>query len=481
MSVRWIWIPAALLATSLLPACGGSSDTCSPVAETCNGVDDDCDGEIDEGNPGGGGACSTGLLGVCSGGTLRCASGGLSCVQDTQPATETCDGLDDDCDGELDEGCACVGGEMQACFTGPAGARGVGTCSDGVQTCTAGAWGACAGEQLPVVETCNGLDDDCNGLTDDGDPGGGAACATGLPGVCATGAVRCVSAALACVQDVAAGPELCNGLDDDCDPGTPDGSGDPLVGAGCDGPDGDLCAEGVRSCVAGGLVCSDATGTTVDLCNGLDDDCNPATPDGSGDPLVGTGCDGPDGDLCAEGVRSCVAGGLVCSDATGTTVELCAGDGQDEDCDGQVDEGFVRNDDPACASGAFYMGAVSGDTGSGVLTDSWYNEEWQRFRVTEDSGLARYVSATVRLQSPPGVDFDLYVYCASCGGAFAGSSTAGGLSGHVDTVNVRRDDSWAVDDSFDVIVEVRHFASNLCAYWDLTVTGNTTVSTTTCN
>src|SRR5262249_35866462 len=72
------------------------------------------------------------------------------------------------------------------------------------------------------------------------------------------------------------------------------------------------------------------------LCNGVDDDCSPATPDGSGDPRVATPCDGPDSDLCAEGTTSCAAGALACSDTTPDTPEIC--NGVDDDCDGMVDE-----------------------------------------------------------------------------------------------------------------------------------------------
>jgi len=58
-------------------------DACLPSAEVCNGVDDDCDGSVDEAP-----AC-----GVDAGPEEPCI-----------PGEETCNGVDDDCDGERDEG-----------------------------------------------------------------------------------------------------------------------------------------------------------------------------------------------------------------------------------------------------------------------------------------------------------------------------------------------------------------------------------------
>jgi len=248
-------------------ACSNSTLVCNqnaqPSNEICDGADNNCNGQVDEGNPGSGQSCSTGKPGVCSAGTTQCQSGGVACVQNVQPSTEKCDGTDNDCDGQVDEGCNCIDGNSQGCYTGAPGTQGVGACKAGTQTCSSGQWGACNGQVVPTTETCNGKDDDCDGQTDEGNPGGGGACTTGLYGVCSPGTYQCQNSTLTCVQNVQPAPsDTCgNGLDDNCN-GSADencgcahdvcSTGTKLTG-GCDSSQGNCVTQ---VCAVDGFCCS---------------------------------------------------------------------------------------------------------------------------------------------------------------------------------------------------------------------------------
>ncbi len=257
--------------------------------EVCDGADNDCDGQTDEGVPGVGESCETGLGSGCAAGTRVCQDGVLACVPLVEPTEETCNGVDDDCDGQTDEA---LPGAGEPCDVPGA----LGVCAAGTMQCTGGQWG-CEPVAPPSDEVCNGLDDDCDGQTDEDDPALGDACTvSGAKGVCANGERACEDGKLVCAQTVFASPEVCNGLDDDCD-GAPDSPDPAQVGQDCQVP-GQLgvCANGRWACTAGNLVCEQIHAPTAETCNGLDDDCDGQTDEGLCDD--GLACTT---DICAPG------------------------------------------------------------------------------------------------------------------------------------------------------------------------------------
>ena len=301
------------------------TQTVQPSAEQCNGLDDDCDGGTDEGNPDGGGACNTGNAGICAAGIDQCQNGGIQCQQINQPTGETCNGLDDDCDGATDEGNP---GGGNACNTGNPG-----ICAAGIDQCINGGI-VCQQTNQPTSETCNGLDDDCDNQTDEGDPGGGGVCNTGNPGICAAGIYQCLNGSLSCQQTTQATSETCNGLDDDCD--TQIDEGNPGGGGGCNTGIPGICAAGIYQCQNGSLNCQQTTPATNEMCNGLDDDCDGSTDEGN--PGGGGSCNTGNLGICAAGTYQCINGGIQCQQINSPIAEVC-GNNLDDDCDGQTDEG----------------------------------------------------------------------------------------------------------------------------------------------
>jgi len=135
------------------PDCDPQDGAVHPgAAEACNGVDDDCDEETDEGF-GVGAACTVGE-GACQveGAAVCTAAGdGTECpVQAGDGGEESCNGVDDDCDGSADEdddGATLV----RDCYSAAGETLGVGPCHGGTETCGAGDWaGRCVGEVVPA-------------------------------------------------------------------------------------------------------------------------------------------------------------------------------------------------------------------------------------------------------------------------------------------------------------------------------------------
>jgi hypothetical protein len=258
----------------------GGGGTCTPGLEICDDKDNDCDGLIDEDVPGGC-SCSAGQtqvcyagppgtlgLGICKAGSQSCDGGTWGpCEGQVLPQLEVCNGVDDDCDGLPDD----VNNDGELCFTGLPG-----ECEIGELQCV-GTAPTCVPIVQPSPEVCDGLDNDCNGVADEGDPNGGTLCNTGLPGICGPGVTHCVDGGLTCQPTQAGQPEVCNALDDDCD-GIPD-DGNPGGGAACSTGLLGVCAAGTTTCAGGGFICQQNTMPSPEICgNAVDEDCDGSAP-----------------------------------------------------------------------------------------------------------------------------------------------------------------------------------------------------------
>ena len=290
---------------------GACMDAVGPVDETCNALDDDCDGTTDEAVP----------LEPCGPDVGACVPGGRACVDGVfadacmgaiGPAPEACDDLDNDCDGTTDEDV------LAACAAAPT------SCAVGTQVCAAGAFGICEQPLDAVDERCNGGDDDCDGYVDEGleRPCGGVM-------DCAPGIQRCVAGLWSlCEDEPLPEPEICDNLDNDCD-----GNIDEGLTQAC-GVDLAPCVLGEETCIAGEwLNCDAAVLPGDEQCNDADDDCD-GTVDEAIMPLP---CGVMEG-VCQPGMRACVDGVFAeCNGAVDPEMaDPC--NGADDDCDSVTDE-----------------------------------------------------------------------------------------------------------------------------------------------
>jgi hypothetical protein len=336
--------------------CDDTESTVYPGAEElCDGVDNDCDGVADpsgsfeywpDGDSDGVGdqnGAITSCFGDLPDGFVLPTPGTSDCNDDEPESfpgnTEICDVLDNDCNGETDEGFdADLDGFTICGADGDVLALADNDCDDTESTVFPG-----------NPELCDGLDNDCDGFVDNN-----------MPDADNDGVTACDDCDDTNPASYPGANEICDGLLNDCTSTLPadesDDDGDLYIE--CTVPSGVTLPAGLL----GGDDCDDATGFRFpgnpEVCDGLDNDCNGVIPplqiDVDGDGFLACGS------FLDRGLG--LSGGDDCDDtlATGAAVypgatEVC--DGDLEDCDGTIDapfdldgDGFFDDTDPGCVA-----------------------------------------------------------------------------------------------------------------------------------
>jgi len=364
----------SLVDVSCRPGDPASGQYDKDLPELCsNDIDDNCDGQVNEGcdcRDGEISTCGTDV-GICESKTVACVNGKFpDCVPRYGPRDEACNGVDDDCDGEIDEGLA-----PRECWSGTyydVILDGSTPCRKGVQSCENGRWSDCVGEVLPQDEQCNGRDDDCNGEVDDDPVSEGAPCGPAVEaGQCLRGTQRCHGGESICIGAVFSETEACDAIDNDCD-----GQIDEDLYRPCS----TACGEGVEHCSLGRWIGCTAQTPQVEICDGFDNNCDGEADEGcpciAGSilPCFKDVVDAAGNPVdCGYGLAQCLASGDYgpCVFA-GTTVEVC--NNRDDDCDGTVDGFTAQCGDPTSDGvGVCRLGTATCEAGNwgdcaGVVT-----------------------------------------------------------------------------------------------------------------
>lgn len=150
--------------------------------ELCDGIDNDCDNLIDEADPdltAPANLCNQTPGTPCESTQVVCDGGGWSCLYPAGVetnlgfvvATESlCDGIDGNCDGQIDEWFTALGTVCEDAGIGPCKDYGLVVCDPTDPHLTACDLSAPPDPALPGPEACDGIDNDCNGFVDDSLP-----------------------------------------------------------------------------------------------------------------------------------------------------------------------------------------------------------------------------------------------------------------------------------------------------------------------
>jgi hypothetical protein len=357
------------------------------ATEVCDGLDNNCDGETDEGvgttyyaDGDGDGYGDAGVTEEACARPADFVESGTDCDdanEDVHPAAaERCNGIDDNCDGNIDE-------DVQGVWYLDADEDGFGDPASSVDDCDppdgyvaddTDCDDAYADTNPDAPEICDERDNNCDGAVDEGvttafyadTDGDGYGDVTTLVETCDPPSGFSDTAGDCDDAEAAVNPgasEVCNDIDDNCDgvidedtavdasrwyaDADVDGYGDPSTGVtACDAPSGS---------VADDTDCDDTNAAVnpaaTEVCNGIDDDCDALVDgDDSSVDLATGGTWYADTDL--DGYGDLSTGGWTCTQPTGTVAdatdcddtdiavnpgasEVC--NGIDDDCDTLVD------------------------------------------------------------------------------------------------------------------------------------------------